>query len=162
MTASTRRTAATGLLVAGLALLTACTDGEPTTASSTSAADSSTSAPVTTVLTPTSFTTLVPVETLPPVDTPAPTAPVGPVQIDVVVGVDSRPDRVEQVGLGESVTVNITNPNSDDEFHIHGIELEQSVEAGVMATFNFTADAAGTYEIESHETGDVLVVIVVS
>jgi len=83
----------------------------------------------------------------------------GPVQVDVVVGIDSGPDRVERVGVGSDVTVNITNPDAADEFHVHGIELEQSVDAGVTATFNFVADTPGTYEIESHETEEVLVVI---
>jgi len=83
----------------------------------------------------------------------------GPVQIDVVVGLDSGADRVERVAVGSDVTVNITNPDAADEFHVHGIDLEQSVDAGVTATFNFVADTPGTYEIESHETEEVLVVI---
>ncbi|MFM7685349.1 MAG: hypothetical protein ACKPDI_05420 [Actinomycetota bacterium] len=83
----------------------------------------------------------------------------GPIQIDVVVGVDSGADRVERVGVGSDITVNITNPNAADEFHVHGIDLEQNVDAGVTATFNFVADTPGTYEIESHETEEVLVVI---
>ena len=83
----------------------------------------------------------------------------GPIQIDVVVGVDSGADRVERVSVGSDITVNITNPNAADEFHVHGIDLEQKVDAGVTATFNFVADTPGTYEIESHETEEVLVVI---
>lgn len=97
--------------------------------------------------------------------TPADTSPAlvtsGPVQIDIVVGRDSGPDRVEQIALGSDVTVNITNPEAADEFHLHGIELERSVGAGVMATFNFTANTAGSFELESHVTGGVLVVLVV-
>jgi heme/copper-type cytochrome/quinol oxidase subunit 2 len=61
--------------------------------------------------------------------------------------------------VGSDVQLNITNPDAADEFHIHGIELEQSVDAGVTATFNFVADTAGTFEVESHETEDVLVII---
>ncbi len=92
-------------------------------------------------------------------DATAATAVEGPVQIDVMVGIDSGPQRVEMVTLGSDVTLNITNPNADDEFHIHVIELEQSVAAGVTATFNFVADAPGAYEVESHVTNDVLLVI---
>jgi ABC-type Fe3+-hydroxamate transport system substrate-binding protein len=92
-------------------------------------------------------------------DTTPVTAIDGPVQIDVVVGVDSGEDRVEHVKVGSDVTLNITNPNAADEFHVHVIELEQSVDAGVTATFNFVADTAGTYEVESHVTEDVLLVI---
>lgn len=83
----------------------------------------------------------------------------GPVQIDVVVGVDSSPDRVERVTVGSEITLNITNPNVADEFHVHGIDIEQAADAGQMATINFTIDAAGIYEVESHITGDVFVVI---
>ena len=42
---------------------------------------------------------------------------------------------------------------------MHAIDLEQEVEAGEMATFNFMVDTPGTYEVESHVTEDVLVVI---
>ena len=83
----------------------------------------------------------------------------GPVQIDVVVGVDSSPDRVERVTAGSEITLNITNPNAADEFHVHGIDIEQPADEGQMATMNFTIDAAGIYEVESHITGDVFVVI---
>lgn len=83
----------------------------------------------------------------------------GPVQIDVVVGTDSGPDRVVTVKTGSDITLNITNPDAADEFHVHGVDLEQSVDAGVMATFNFTVDTAGTYEVESHTTEEVLLVI---
>jgi hypothetical protein len=104
-------------------------------------------------------TTLPASDTTAPQETTVETAVDGPVQIDVVVGLDSGPDRVELVKVGSDVQLNITNPDAADEFHIHGIELEQSVDAGVTATFNFVADTAGTFEVESHETEDVLVVI---
>lgn len=99
---------------------------------------------------------------------PQPTAPPatgsgevqsGPVQIDVTVGLDSGPQRVELVTVGSDITLNITNPDAADEFHVHGIDLERAVGAGVMATLNFTITVAGTYEVESHVTGDILVVI---
>ncbi|MFZ9629317.1 MAG: hypothetical protein ACO3C1_08185 [Ilumatobacteraceae bacterium] len=83
----------------------------------------------------------------------------GPVQIDVVVGLDSGPQRIETVAVGADITLNITNPDAADEFHIHGIDLERSVDAGMMATFNFTVTEPGTYEVESHLTETVLVVI---
>ncbi len=103
-----------------------------------------------------------PAQTEAPQDTTPATAVDGPVQIDVVVGTDSGPDRIEKVKLGSDVTLNITNPAAADEFHVHDIELEQSVDAGVTATFNFVADTAGTFEVESHVTEDVLVVIEVA
>ncbi len=86
----------------------------------------------------------------------------GPVQIDVVVGTDSGDDRIERVTAGSEITLNITNPNADDEFHVHGIDFEQAASKGEMATMNFTLDEPGTYEVESHVTTDVLVIITVS
>jgi ABC-type glycerol-3-phosphate transport system substrate-binding protein len=83
----------------------------------------------------------------------------GPVQIDVVVGTNSGPDRVEKVAVGSDITLNITNPDADDEYHVHVIDLEQKAPKGEMATMNFTVDQPGTYEVESHVTEDVLLVI---
>lgn len=107
------------------------------------------------------------VSTLPGVTTTAPptgdassgSAIDGPVQIDVVVGVDSAPDRVELVKLGSDVTLNITNPAAADQFHVTVAEIDQHVKAGVTATINFIADQAGTYEVDSASTGDVLLVL---
>ena len=100
-----------------------------------------------------------------PADTTAATTPdtaASGAGTTVVVGVDSGEDRVVKVKVSADITLNITNPDAADEFHVHGVELEQSVDAGVMATFNFTLDEAGTYEVESHVTDDVLLIIEVS
>jgi hypothetical protein len=92
-------------------------------------------------------------------DTTPITAIDGPVQIDVVVGVDSGETRIEKVKVGSDVTLNITNPDAADSYHVHVVDLEQDVEKGVTATFNFVADTVGTIEVESHITEKVLVVI---
>ena len=92
-------------------------------------------------------------------DTTPVTAIDGPVQIDVVVGVDSGENRIEKVKVGSDVTLNITNPNAADSYHVHEVDLEQDVDKGVTATFNFVADTVGTIEVESHITEKVLVVI---
>lgn len=85
------------------------------------------------------------------------------VTISVTVGVDSAADRVEQVALGSQVTLTLTNPNEDDEFHLHGYDLSPGeTPKGETATITFTADKAGEFEVESHHTEDVLVVINVS
>lgn len=148
---------ALALIPATAILLVACGNDDETSTDSTVAETTvpaaDTTAPATTV--PASDTTAVQ-------ETTVETAVDGPVQIDVVVGLDSAPDRVELVKAGSEVQLNITNPDAADEFHIHGIELEKEVEAGVTATFNFVADTPGTYEVESHVTEDVLVIIEVS
>ncbi len=84
----------------------------------------------------------------------------GSITIEVVVGENSGPDRVEEVPLGAQVTLQFTNPDADDEYHIHGYDLGGGVtKKGEMKTFTFTADKAGDYEIESHISEKVLAVI---
>lgn len=83
-----------------------------------------------------------------------------PVAISVVVGEDTGPDRVETVAVGATVKVTLTNPDSTDDFHLHGYDLSTGdVAAGEEVVISFTADRAGSFELESHETGDVLVVL---
>ena len=84
----------------------------------------------------------------------------GNVTIDVVVGENSGPDRVEEVALGSQVTLNFTNPDADDEFHVHGYDLGGDMtKKGDTKTFTFTADKAGDFEVESHLTEAVLMVL---
>jgi hypothetical protein len=84
-----------------------------------------------------------------------------PVQIDIMVGTDSGPDRVEHIPLGADVTLSITDPNADEEYHVHGYELGDGVEVpkGQTQVFSFTADKAGRFEVESHATETALVVL---
>ena len=85
------------------------------------------------------------------------------VELNVVVGVDSAADRVEQIPLGSTVRVQIANPAADDEFHLHGYEIESGeVAAGETATIEFEAITAGSFEIESHVTEQVLLVLQIS
>jgi hypothetical protein len=146
------------IIPAALMMLGACGDdssSSPTTNAPTTTVVPGGAAADTTLSAPESTT----VDTAVADDSSAETPLSGPVQIDVVVGKDSGPDRIEHVTVGSDITLNITNPAAADEFHVHGIELEQSVGAGVMATFNFTIDTAGSYEVESHITEDVLITI---
>jgi hypothetical protein len=84
----------------------------------------------------------------------------GSVTIDVVVGENSGPDRVEEVALGSQVTLNFTNPEAEDEYHVHGYDLGGGItKKGDTKTFTFTADKAGEYEVESHLTEAVLMVL---
>ena len=97
--------------------------------------------------------------TVPPAATTTAPAPAA-VTIPVVVGEGTGPDRVEPVVLGATVKVVLTNPDSTDDFHLHGYDLSTGeVAAGEEVVISFTADRAGSFELESHETGDVLVVL---
>ena len=84
----------------------------------------------------------------------------GPIEISVTVGTDSATDRVEEVLLGSQVNITLTNPNADDEFHLHEYDLSTGdTPKGESAVISFTADKAGLFDLESHVTDEVLVVI---
>ena len=84
----------------------------------------------------------------------------GPTEISVTVGTDSAVDRVEEVPLGSQVNITLTNPNADDEFHLHEYDLSTGdTPKGVAAVISFTADKPGLFDLESHVTDEVLVII---
>ena len=84
----------------------------------------------------------------------------GPIEISVTVGTDSATDRVEEVPLGSQVNITLTNPNADDEFHLHEYDLSTGdTPKGEFAVISFTADKAGLFDLESHVTDEVLVII---
>lgn len=136
-------------LVVGLLVLAACGSGDEST-------DTTPATPATVV--ESTATTVA------PNDTATPTTMVDDtVRISVTVGVDSGPDRIEEVSVGDSIELTMVNPDEDDEFHVHGFDLGgDETPAGEEKVFVFTATEAGDFEVESHATGDVLVVIRVS
>ena len=84
----------------------------------------------------------------------------GPTEISVTVGTDSAADRIEEVALGSQVNITLTNPNADDEFHLHEYDLSTGdTPKGESAVISFTADKAGLFDLESHVTDEVLVII---
>ena len=84
----------------------------------------------------------------------------GPTEISVTVGTDSAADRIEEVALGSQVNITLTNPNADDEFHLHEYDLlTGDTPKGESAVISFTADKAGLFDLESHVTDEVLVII---
>ncbi len=84
-----------------------------------------------------------------------------PYSLSVTVGLDADPERIERVPLGATIALSVTNPGSEDEFHLHGYDLGdgQVMPAGQTATFTFVANQAGSFELESHETDSVLLVL---
>ena len=84
-----------------------------------------------------------------------------PIIIDVVVGEETGPDRIETVPVGSTVSITIVNEDAADEYHLHGYDLGdgQEVDAGERATFTFAADMAGDFELESHVFDDVLLIL---
>lgn len=90
----------------------------------------------------------------------------GPLQIGITVGQNdftttNGADGVLEVPLGASVEVFVTNPSADDEFHLHGYDLEATAAKGQTGTISFTADQAGEFEVESHITETLIAKIIV-
>ncbi len=92
---------------------------------------------------------------------PVPTFAGGITQISVTVGKDDSPTRLEKVALGATVQLALLNPKVDDEFHLHGYDIEQKVKGGAQGIVSFVADQRGSFALESHQTEKVLVTLVV-
>jgi FtsP/CotA-like multicopper oxidase with cupredoxin domain len=58
-----------------------------------------------------------------------------------------------KVTKGDKVTI-VMSANAPDDVHLHGYDIEKPVEPGKPATFRFTADIEGIFEIESHKAED--------
>lgn len=107
-----------------------------------------------------SDTTAAPDKTAVSTDTSA--SKLAAVTVSVTVGTDSSPERVEKVALGAQVTLTLTNPDADDEFHLHGYDMSTGeTKKGETSTITFVADKAGEFEVESHVSEQVYVTIVV-
>jgi hypothetical protein len=58
-----------------------------------------------------------------------------------------------KVTKGDQVTI-VVSADAEDDIHLHGYDIEKPVEPGKPATFKFTADIEGIFEIESHVAED--------
>jgi FtsP/CotA-like multicopper oxidase with cupredoxin domain len=58
-----------------------------------------------------------------------------------------------KVKKGDRVTI-VVSADAEDDIHLHGYDIEKPVEPGKPATFKFTADIEGIFEIESHVAED--------
>ena len=129
-------------------LLAACGDDDDAGSSATTVAGAPATAPATTIAA---------------VTIPATTGGEQPAESDVaeitvLVGSDSGPDRVETVRLGQEVVITLQS-DQDEEYHLHDYDLTQKAAAGVEATLSFVADKPGRFELESHVTDEVLLVL---
>ena len=89
----------------------------------------------------------------------APTA-----RVIAVTFADGRSDRAADriaVPLGEAVELTVTSDVAD-EVHLHGYDRSVLVPAGGSATLSFIADISGVFEVEIHESGELLAALEVS
>ena len=70
--------------------------------------------------------------------------------------------RVVSVKKGTNVTIELTDPANDDEYHLHGYDIEVEATKGTPGKISFTADETGQFDLESHVTNKTLLVLYVS
>jgi hypothetical protein len=82
---------------------------------------------------------------------------VKPFEMTLTVGDNTGPTVVIEVAQDAQVVLTFVNPDSNDEIHLHGYDLSTgAMEQGDEAVVSFQANQAGDFEIESHETGELL------
>lgn len=64
------------------------------------------------------------------------------------------PERIE-VAVGETVAIDVTSDTAD-ELHVHGYNMTVALTPGEPATLEFEAGIAGVWEIELHDSGNLL------
>ena len=81
----------------------------------------------------------------------------------MTIGENTGADVVIDVVQGQSVTLKVVNPNSHDEIHLHGYDLTTgTIEKGEVGTMTFTATQTGEFEIEGHETEELVSILKVA
>lgn len=84
-----------------------------------------------------------------------------PQSVELQITEPAGPTERIELPLGAEVTMRITT-EIDDHAHLHGYELEEYTTAGETIEWVFTANMAGTYELESHVTDSIWANVVVS
>jgi len=93
--------------------------------------------------------------------TTAPPAPEGAViEIEVVGGEPVGGSQTVEVPAGDDVTIRVT-ADTVDEIHVHGYDLTAAVGPDAPAEIAFAAEIPGQFEVELHESGALLVQLVV-
>jgi len=78
------------------------------------------------------------------------------VEVHITDGVvHTQSDRVD-VATGEVVRLIVTS-DVDDELHVHGVDQTAGLVAGEPTTTEFTIDEPGIFEVETHDSGLLLV-----
>jgi len=84
------------------------------------------------------------------------------VEISLIVGENTGADMMQTVPLGTSVRITVVNPNGADEIHVHGYDISTGeIAQGQEAVIEFVASNAGTFDIESHVSEEVVLVLTV-
>ena len=84
---------------------------------------------------------------------PAPQPEISVTRIQIRGGQVVGGAKTSEVTKGEPVRL-VVAADAPDDIHVHGYDLEKSVEPGAPARFNFKANLEGVFEIESHVAED--------
>ena len=78
----------------------------------------------------------------------------------ITVGENTGTDVVIEVVQGSQVILTVVNSQSHDEVHLHGYDLSTgTIEKGETGTMTFDAINTGVFDIESHESGELISVL---
>jgi Cupredoxin-like domain len=124
------RNATVALALAATLSLPACGGDEPTDTSSSTPPASSTSGTATPAESTFTGTEIV---------------------VAVANGKVSPPTHRVKVAKGTQIRLQVTSDKAD-ELHVHGYEIEKELPVGEQVTLGFTADQAGLFDIELHES----------
>lgn len=81
----------------------------------------------------------------------------------MTIGKNTGPDVEIEVIEGQTVELTIVNPDSHDDVHLHGYDLSTGViDKGQAGVITFTATKTGEFDIESHETEEVVSILKVT
>ena len=75
--------------------------------------------------------------------------------VAIEVDADAGVPEVASVALGSPVVIQVFSETEQD-FHLHGFDIDLM---GDDVTFDFIADKLGDFELESHESGEILLTI---
>ena len=78
----------------------------------------------------------------------------------ITVGENTGTDVVIDVVQGAQVVLNVVNPGGHDDVHLHGYDLSTgSIEKGETGTMTFQATKTGDFDIESHESEELISIL---
>jgi molybdopterin-binding protein len=96
----------------------------------------------------------------PPSSTASPSPSVQVIEVHIVDGeVHTDADRVEMTS-GAAIRLIVTS-DAADELHVHGADATAALVAGIPTTLDFTISEPGVFEVETHDSGLLLVQLLV-
>mgnify|MGYP006276422647 CR=1 FL=1 len=84
------------------------------------------------------------------------------VEINLIVGENTGPEVKQTVPVGSTVRITFVNPNGPDEIHVHGYDLTTGeMTQGQESVIEFVASTTGTFDLESHVSEEIVMILTV-